>query len=231
MLRTILAGLLAVAVAVTATPADAAKRVKRPARKTVKKAVRPSITDFEREAWGGGATKKVVRKQVKKAPAKKGEEVKATVTLSGKPKPAPTVKLSDPAKTAKTEPKPEEKKPDAVAADTETKSEEEIEKAAREQKDPSKAIATYNQLLQRNPNYQYSGDVYRNMYQLSQRNGADTLTQLQFAGKAAQALEQGRSRGPVNPQEVQKLNRAADDLINRWIEETTRQILSEKGKR
>lgn len=226
MLRTIVAGLLAVAVAVS--PAYAAKGTKKSARKPVKKAVRPSIADFEREAWGGGATKKVVRKPVKKAaPARKGEELQATVTLHGKAKPAPTVKLADPAKTVKTE----EKKPEVAAADTGNKSEEEIEKAAREQKDPSKAIATYNQLLQRNPNYQYAGDVYRNMYQLSLRNGSDTLTQLQFAGKAAQGLEQGRSRGPVNPQEVQKLNRAADDLIQKWIEETTRQILNEKGRR
>jgi hypothetical protein len=231
MFRTILAGLLAVTVAVT--PAFAAQ--KKSARKPVKKVVRQSISDFEREAWGDTTPKKTVKKVTKKpavAKTKKPAE-QATVTLRGGTKPpVAVVKPVEPGKAEppKTEVKPDETKPETVAS-ADKKSEEELEKEAREQKDPKKALAAYNELLERNPNYQYAGDAYKNMFQMSQRGGADTLTQLTLAGKAAQNLQQGRSRGPVNPQEVQKLNKATDDLIQRWIEETTRQILSEAGKK
>lgn len=235
MVRTFLAGLLAVTLVVT--PAFAAKKsaakktVKsKAAQKAPKKAVRFTIEDFERDAWGDSAPKRVIRKSAVKKPAvaKKKEPLKPTVTLHGTTKKPPVaVTVTKPVTPTVTP------KPTAVAAtsDAATKDAEDLEKEAREQKDPNKALATYNQLLEKNPNYPYSGDVYKNMYQLSLRNGSDTLTQLQFAGKAAKALEQGRSRGPGNPRDIQNLNRAADDLIQRWIEETTRKIISEAGQR
>lgn len=230
MVRMIVAGLLAVALAVT--PAIAAKKSVKSKAAGSKKAVRLSVQDFERDAWGGAVPRRGVQKRIrvkKPAVARKNDEVKPTVTLNeNKKRPPVAVKpVQTLTPTVNTTPKPET----AATANSDSKTAEELEKAARSQKDPNKALTAYTQLLERNPNYAYAGDVYKNMFQLSQRNGSDTLKQLEFAGKAAKALEEGRSRGPVSPRDIQNMNRAADDLIQKWIQDTTRQLMSEGSKR
>ena len=215
MYRNFILGLMAVALVVS--PAYAGKKSARgktahPARKKV---VHKTGLDFEKEAWGDSTPSRVSQRK----PTKKTTIADQKIT---KEKAQPTVKLN-----------PGLKKPEKVAQtlDVKGKTAEEIEKVAKAQKDPDQAIAAYTELVDTNPDYAYAGDVYRDMYRLSTQNGMDTPTRLKFAGKAAAALEQGRSRGRVDPREVQRLKRDTDKLINQWIEEMTQQIVKEYEKK
>jgi hypothetical protein len=214
MNRTLFAGVLAAALAVS--PAFAAKGHR--AKAAHKPASQRSILDFEREAWGSDAPVKVVKKANPKARVgKKKTQEKSTVVLH------PTVKVK-PVAVKPVEPPKMATKTTVATGNKGEKTPEELEKEARAKKDPNQKLAEYDQLLQKDPNYPYAGDVYKDMYQLAKRNGADTLTQLKYAGRAAQALQQGRSHGPVNPKDVSNLNKVTDDLINQWIQDTIRQL-------
>lgn len=229
MFRTLMAGMLAVALAIT--PAYAAKS-------KAKAPTKAKAQSWEDLAWGKPAPKKKpVAKTVKK-PAKVAPKAEATVKFNPKNKPKPVTLTKTPPKpespkkeeTAKTETdKEKETKPEELAS----KSADELEKEARElaKKNPQQALGTYERLIERNPNYQYSGDVYSEMYRLAAKSNADPLTQMKYAGFAARDLQQNKSRGPVNQRDVQNLNRAVDDLTTKWIEETTRKILDEANRR
>jgi outer membrane biosynthesis protein TonB len=226
MNRTLFIGVLAAALAVS--PAFAAKSHR---SKAARPAAKKTVIDWEREAWGDTSPAKTAKKKPnrKAAAAKKKPAVTATVTLRPNVKKPPVVAKTEPPKPEAV--KPEEKPTVATADSTGKKTPEELEKEAKAAKNPDQKMASYNQLLQGNPNYAYAGDVYKDMYNLARQNGADTLTQLQYAGKAAQMLSQGRSHGPVNPNDVRNLNKATDNLINQWIEEQTRKILSDAGRK
>ena len=226
MHRALLAGLLAVAMVVS--PAYAATGHK----KNLKSHAKPHKSSVNRAAledaaWGGA------KKASKKTPAKKA--VKTDEALK------PTVKLNDKQPKAIVAAKPETKpdtKPDAPKTDTVAapnpdaagKTAEDLEKSAQTdaRRNPGGALRTYEQLLQNNPNYAYSGDVYANMYGLAQRTHADLLTQLKYAGMAGQKLQAGMSRRPVTQQQVRQFQNIEEALTNKWIEIEIQKIMAGK---
>jgi hypothetical protein len=222
MHKTLFAGGLAVALALS--PAFAATTSHKKAKHTAttkKKAV--AKKSMEDEAWDSPAKKAPAKNAAPKKPGAKSKDaaLKPTVKINQESKPAPVAVNPKPGASAAT-------KPGDPALDN--KSAEDLEKLARtqSQKDPKSALQTYEKLVQNNPNYAYSGDVYANMYQLAVKSHADLLTQLKYAGFAGQKLESGMSRRPVSPQEVQKYKRLEDDITNRWIENEIRNIMAGK---
>jgi len=216
MNKTLFAGLLAVALAIT--PAYAAK-TKASSKKTVAhKAPKVSLED---EAWGGTAKPKPKAKAPVKT-AKKGSALTPTVKLdkTAPPKPVIAAKPTTPPTT--------DIKPATDTSATDGKSAEELEKVAQTEakKNPKAALSTYEKLVESNPGYAYAGDVYADMYKLSQKTGADTLTQYKYAGLAAQKLESGLSRRPVTQQQLQQYQRLEEKLQNQWIETEIRKIMA-----
>jgi hypothetical protein len=217
MHKTLFAGLFALTLAIT--PAYAAKTKTSTKKAAAHKTSKVSVED---EAWGGTSKPKTVAKKPVKT-AKKGNELAPTVKLdkTAPPKPVITAKTPTPPTT--------EVKPatdNTAAADGKTA--EELEKIAQTEskKNPKAALATYQKLVESNPNYTYAGDVYADMYRLASKSGADTLTQLKYAGMAGQKLEAGLSRRPVTQQQIQQFQRLEEKLQNQWIETEIRKIMA-----
>jgi hypothetical protein len=217
MHKTLFAGLLAVALAIT--PVYAAKTKTHTKKKAA--AHKVSKTPIEDEAWGGTSkTKHPATKPAAKT-AKKGSALKPTVKLD-KMTPSKPVVAAKPTPAPTTQVKP------AADNSTDNKSAEDMEKQAHTEakKNPKAALATYEKLVQNNPNYTYAGDVYADMYRLSQKTGADTLTQLKYAGMAGQKLQAGLSRRPVTQQQILQYQRLEEKLQNQWIETEIRKIMA-----
>jgi len=180
---------------------------------------------IEDEAWGGSGTK------AKKPVAKKTVAVKKgtpnpTVQLNTAPPPAAAVVKPPVKPTVQTQPDPNS--PTAAATDPSTKSAEDLEKAARNTRDPQQALATYNKLVQSNPNYAYAGDVYANMYNLAVRSHADTLDQLKYAGMAADKMQAGLTRTPATAQQINHFKQLEENLTNKWIQDEIQKIMAGK---
>jgi len=224
MKQTLLA--LSIAVALAASPAFAAKTKK--AKTTHPKPAAKSQQALEDEAWSDSP--KSAKKPV---PAKKTTTAKKTtdgptVKLANSPAPAkpaaPEVKPPDKPTVATTPENPPASTPDTTAG----KSAQDLEKMAQSSKDPRQALATYNKLLETNPTYQYAGDVYSNMYNLSVRSHADTLDQLKYAGLAAKNLQAGLSRSPASAQQINHYKKLEEDLTNKWIQDEIQKIMAGK---
>lgn len=152
-------------------------------------------------------------------------EFKHTVPTAATP-PTPPAKPTDPAKSTTEVAKQgdEEEQPAQLTA----KEQEELEKAGQKKlaKNPKAALQDFKKIISANPNYRYAGDVYMNMYQAAERTNADLLDRIQYAGKAAQALELGRSRRGVDKGLAAKYNGLTDQLINKWIDIETKKIMA-----
>ncbi len=232
MIKFVFAGALAFALVVS--PGYAAKKTT--SRAPQKAAL--SQQQMEDLAWSG--TAKAKPKPVAKKTTKKKPTDQATVEFNNRGK-KPTVKKTDPVVVATPTPAPvtdptpmvantDAADPNAQAPplpkDLENKTPEELERAAGKIKDPKQAMGIYQNVLERDPNYRYSGDVYAQMYNLSRQSNGDVLQQMKYAGLAAQKLEAHQSRNAVDPRQVNNYNKAVNDLTNKWIEEETRKILA-----
>jgi hypothetical protein len=207
---------LSPAYAATSKNEKKASATKKHATSTKKTTTKKSMED---EAWSSDQSAK--KTPVKKTTAKKDDKLKPTVKVTKETTPAAKTKTAD----AKT------KSPDAKDDNpADIKDAQDIEKLAKSQatKNPKAALSTYEKLIQGNPNYAYAGDVYANMYNLSVKTHADTLTQLKYAGFAGQKLEAGLSRSPVSMQQVQHFKLLEDQLTNKWIEDETQKIMAGK---
>lgn len=204
-----------------------------PKKTSVKsKVTKSKIRQWEEEAWSGSPKKKKPSPQVSKNLKVKQEL--PTVQWS-KPTGKGITKPETP-KPAETAQKPEEPKAPPTASaglDPATGDPEKIEEQAMKKrfKDPKGALADLQAMMDRNPNdplwYKYSADVYMTMYDLVERQpNADLLMKIKYAGLAAQALEKGQSRKPVNPALIQRYKALEDRWINLWIETEIRKALA-----
>jgi hypothetical protein len=218
--------LLAVPVAARSTKAHPSKAKRHTPVKHTAKAT--SITKLEEEAWGGSA-----KRPVKKTPAKVASDLKPTVTPTGSAKPsvgtttvaaAPTAKPTPAATTTKPE------KTEVASTNTDAKSAEEQEKAAKAMiaRDPKAAFAMYRKFLDSNQDYRYLGDAYVDAYAAAERGGASIIDKLEMAGKAAKYLREGRSRGPVDQSVIQKYDALTDKWTNEWINTEIQKALAGK---
>ncbi|HEY3282093.1 MAG TPA: hypothetical protein VGN26_07455 [Armatimonadota bacterium] len=193
------------------------------------------------------AKKPVVRKVVKKVPKTPAKTpAKATSASVTKGDLEPTVafkheggKTPDPNATKTKEPEPKTDVTAKVPGDTDDttysltpQQQEEAEKAgkAKMAKDPKGALEDFKKVVGSNPDYKFAGDVWLNMYNLSQRTGTDLLDQIRFAGKAGQAFGKGLSRQGVDRRAESRYNGIADQLINKWIDTEMKKIMSEQYK-
>ncbi len=196
------------------------------------KVSKSKVRQWEEEAWSSSPKKKKSSPQVSKNLKVKQE----LPTVQWRKPTGRDIAKPESSKPVETAQKPEEPKaPPTVSAglDPATGDPEKVEEQAMKKrfKDPKGALADLQAMMDRNPNdplwYKYSADVYMTMYDLVEKQpNADLLMKIKYAGLAAQALEKGQSRKPVNPALIQRYKALEDRWINLWIETEIRKALA-----